>query len=317
MSHTIAISPLASLLSIETTFGALLMGTFASLILYGLATNQTYRYYRCYPADKAGLKVIVGSLWVFDTLHTIFCIHVCHHYFVENYSNPLALLQSVWSLSATIGVGAIITIIANGFYARRIYIMGNKNIFITGITIILPLFQLGLAFDIDWMILAATGISAIHTSLLDYPSFSWIIIWGLASAAVTDVVLTITITYFLHQSRTGFDKTDTLIDKLMAYAVSTGFITSMTGVACLICVAVMPTKLIYMSIHFVLKKRESQSAEFTIPLLTVSEVYSNSLLVWLNSRKSSSTQHTVYQVGSFDFKSTKNSDPTSSTSIVV
>ncbi|TFK31580.1 hypothetical protein BDQ12DRAFT_671761 [Crucibulum laeve] len=199
-------SSLSSILNIETTFGALQTGTFVSIILYGFATNQTYRYFRSYPADGWSLKATpysslnyeIASLWVFDTLHTIFCIHVCHHYLVKNYANPLALLYSIWSLPGTVGVGAVITMIANAYYVRRIYIIGNKNKILTAITRSLNVSsgfpQIYLADDMGTFIQCRNGYCV---------------------SRVTNVFAT-----------KGKDRTDSVIDKLMTYTMSTGLITS-------------------------------------------------------------------------------------------
>ncbi|TFK31579.1 hypothetical protein BDQ12DRAFT_716915 [Crucibulum laeve] len=248
---------IASLFSIETTFGALQMGTFVSIV-----------YFRTYQSDGLSLKLTVGSLWVFDTIHTAFCVHLCHHYLVSNFANPLGLLYSVWSLSGTVGVGAAITLIANAYYVRRIYIIGNKNKILTAVTILLSGLQFGVA-------LAASIISSRIKFLPDFPKYStnpcgvqWIMIWGLSVNTATDIVLAGSLMYLLQKGRTGYQKTDSIIDKLMTYTMSTGLITSITATVCLISVVTMPTQFIYMAIHFVLKK-----------------LYSNSLLVWVNSRK--------------------------------
>ncbi|KAI0808209.1 hypothetical protein C8Q74DRAFT_1363616 [Fomes fomentarius] len=45
--------------SFEETYGAILVGTFVTFILYGLSVHQTYCYARLYPSDTVVLKLIV------------------------------------------------------------------------------------------------------------------------------------------------------------------------------------------------------------------------------------------------------------------
>ncbi|TBU56986.1 hypothetical protein BD310DRAFT_589327 [Dichomitus squalens] len=46
-------------ISIDTSIGAMLIGTFITLILYGVIVHQVYRYSRIYSSDKAGIKFAV------------------------------------------------------------------------------------------------------------------------------------------------------------------------------------------------------------------------------------------------------------------
>ncbi|KAF9007914.1 hypothetical protein BDQ17DRAFT_178215 [Cyathus striatus] len=260
--------------SLKKSLNALFIGAAISAILYGSATQQTYRYFRMYPKDTLGIKVIIGALWIFDTLHTICTIHMCQYYLVVTYFSPLAVTTLVWSISGTIGSGAVLTAIANGVYARRIYIIGNKNIFLTIFTIVLPIVQFGFASAVFVELL-------LNRRFAIYTNFLWIITAAISSAAATDVALSTSIAWFLHVSRTGFERTNTLIDKLMAYTVGTGLLTSMVAVSALIC------DFIYMGIFFVLKK-----------------FYSNALLVWLNSRRPTIDMKAseMYDVGSLSLR---------------
>ncbi|OJT15861.1 hypothetical protein TRAPUB_1513 [Trametes pubescens] len=46
--------------ALDNTFGAVLLGTFVGLILYGLTLHQSYRYLRLYPNDSRALKCLVA-----------------------------------------------------------------------------------------------------------------------------------------------------------------------------------------------------------------------------------------------------------------
>ncbi|KAJ3837418.1 hypothetical protein F5878DRAFT_662106 [Lentinula raphanica] len=87
--------------------------------------------------------------------------------------------------------------------------------------------------------------------------------------AVADVLIAAGLFYFLHRSRTGFKKSDTMISKLIMFTVSTGLLTSICAVASLLSILIWGKTLIYVAFYF-----------------SLGRLYSNSLLATLNARKS-------------------------------
>ncbi|KAG6835281.1 hypothetical protein H0H93_003168 [Arthromyces matolae] len=87
-------------------------------------------------------------------------------------------------------------------------------------------------------------------------------------AVAGDVVIAGALCFFLHRSRTGFKKSNTMITKLILFAVSAGVLTSICCIACLIAILVWPSTLIYVGFYFLLGK-----------------LYTNSLLATLNARQ--------------------------------
>ncbi|TBU46932.1 hypothetical protein BD309DRAFT_856995 [Dichomitus squalens] len=92
--------------SLGNTFGAIMISTFVSLMLYGLTAHQTFRYFRTYRTDIPLFKTLVSEFRksTADTFHSITLMHMCYYYFVINYFNPLALLVSVWYVRSTYSV---------------------------------------------------------------------------------------------------------------------------------------------------------------------------------------------------------------------
>ncbi|KAI5992481.1 hypothetical protein EDD15DRAFT_2197057 [Pisolithus albus] len=54
---------------LSLSWGSMLAGIFASLILYGISILQTFIYYVQYPKDRTSLKLLVVGLLLLDTLH--------------------------------------------------------------------------------------------------------------------------------------------------------------------------------------------------------------------------------------------------------
>ncbi|KAM5544746.1 hypothetical protein V8D89_001644 [Ganoderma adspersum] len=91
----------------DDTYGALLLGTFFSLVLYGLVLHQTYRYIRLHPHDYTYIQVLVALSLILETLHTVSTMHVGYHALVTNYFDPTALTQHVWSLNLFMLAGVL------------------------------------------------------------------------------------------------------------------------------------------------------------------------------------------------------------------
>ncbi|KAM5544745.1 hypothetical protein V8D89_001643 [Ganoderma adspersum] len=108
-------------LTVGGTGGALLLGTFFSLVFYGLILHQTYTYIRWHPQDYMYIQVLVALSLILETLHTAFTVHFIYHGLVTNYSNPIALFKNVWSLNFLTLTGDLSQITAYSFFVRRLY----------------------------------------------------------------------------------------------------------------------------------------------------------------------------------------------------
>ncbi|KAI0788185.1 hypothetical protein C8Q74DRAFT_663480 [Fomes fomentarius] len=266
--------------SLDNTFGAVLIGTIIGAILYGLTSHQTYRYYRLYPTDPRLLKLMVLVLWGLDTFHTVLSLHVCYFYLISNYLNPERLLSGVWSMRLTVITTGAVIALTHIFFARRIFLIGNRNIYLMIVIGLLLLTETGFC-------LAATVETFIAITFEAYTEhFKWIIPCSLGTAVVIDAVTTSTLTYYLHQCRTGFKRTDSLIDILMVYTINTGLLTGLLNLAAMLAATFSPRTLIYYGID-----------------IASSKMYANSLLAVLNARRSLLDRGVEgFETGSFGLK---------------
>ncbi|KAJ7857729.1 hypothetical protein B0H14DRAFT_2751051, partial [Mycena olivaceomarginata] len=97
----------------------------------------------------------------------------------------------------------------------------------------------------------------------------WVTSVGLGSAAAADMLIGISLCYYLSQSRTGVRRTDNLISTLMKYSLTTGFLTGIIACLVVITFGVMPNNFVYVAFFWLLGK-----------------CYVNSVLAALNSRES-------------------------------
>ncbi|OBZ69439.1 hypothetical protein A0H81_10665 [Grifola frondosa] len=271
----------AHLPEINNTLGAVLIGSFISTMIYGLTTHQTYRYFRLYLRDRWMLKGMVIALWVLDTIHTVLTLHLCYFYLVTNYANPEALIHAVWSFKVcplhyfdaqswrvyyTCELLRTLIFVENltfpRFYTHRLYLLGHRAKFLLALFIIFGLARLvvGVVMTTEAFILG---------TFMNFITMTWLICVSLALAFASDSLIAICLCAYLQRSRTGFKRTDSLIDILMLYTINTGLLHGFITLLSLICAAVMRQNLIYFSIF-----------------IMVSKMYTNSLLAVMNSRRS-------------------------------
>ncbi|KAL1949891.1 hypothetical protein VTO73DRAFT_8772 [Trametes versicolor] len=244
----------------DETFGALLIGTYIGLTLFGLTVYQTVRYLRMYATDVQRLKVTVITVFLTDTTHSILCIHLCYYYLVTSQSNRALLDDGVWSIRLITPLTSIIVIVVQAFYARRIYVMGSQ--YKIPLFIVMAL-MLGEAITVMVTIVE----SFIIPTFSHWKSHAWLTALPYAFSLATDVILTSTLILILHKSRTGMRRTDSLLNVLIVYTINTGLLTSTLGIFCVV-FATEPQRFYYIALN-----------------MPVTKSYANSMLAVLNSRR--------------------------------
>ncbi|KAH9902435.1 hypothetical protein C8Q73DRAFT_3977 [Cubamyces lactineus] len=76
---------------------------------------------------RSSLLLISNIDRLFETLHTIAPMHSCYHYLITNYFRPAAVEQGVWSLNVTPTIATAISLLAEGFFVRRVSLIGTKS----------------------------------------------------------------------------------------------------------------------------------------------------------------------------------------------
>ncbi|KAH9847833.1 hypothetical protein C2E23DRAFT_479805 [Lenzites betulinus] len=259
---------LSSLPPIGPNYGALLVGTFLSLILYGVEMHQVYTYFSTYYRDGPLVKCYVAMLVGIDTVNTVFAMHFNHWFLVENYFHPLNLTKPLWSFVIQPLTTAILIFISQLYFARRVCVgIPVDQRYATPLMVglgVMFLVELGFGIAFTWK---GFQVSALGTHVLK--DLSWMQTAGFGTAVLVDVLCTSVLVTSLHRHRTGFRKTDSMIDILIAYAVSTGLLTTVVTIICIILNRIAPGKLLFGAADLILVK-----------------VYVNSVLAALNTRQS-------------------------------
>ncbi|KAH8995517.1 hypothetical protein EDB86DRAFT_1095667 [Lactarius hatsudake] len=245
---------------IRNTYGCTFIGLIISVMLFGITTLQTWIYYWKYGnRDQKALKLFIAVVFLLDALHTSLCVYSIYWYLVLNFGNVEILDVSLWAMNVQVDVNTLIDYMVQLFYARRVYIVGGSVI----IPIIIVIFgtaclTLGLVFTVR---VTTIRLWSRYASLIPVTCI------GLGSAVAADILIAVSMCWFLYHKRTGFARTDSVIMTLMTYSVQSGLLTSVFTCAVLISFAIAPSTMYSYMLFF-----------------PMSKFYANSLLAMLNSR---------------------------------
>ncbi|KAI0665752.1 hypothetical protein C8Q78DRAFT_1083608 [Trametes maxima] len=243
--------------SLDHSFGAILIGTFVGLVLYGLTLHQTYRYTRiCYAADRSWLKALVIAIVCLESLHIVVTVVTSlvkcyikdnrYYHLVSGYSNPGSLGVVHWSTKALAPISGVTILLCQAFYAYRVYILGSLRIYRTLVVSATILMTVILGFTIAAFVMRWEQCRVrplVNSSNPNSTVFelalppSWLTSGIFGTAFLVDVLLTGTLVTVLLRSRTGFSGTDALIDTLIIYSMNTGLLTSILSLISFILVS--------------------------------------------------------------------------------
>ncbi|KAF8240251.1 hypothetical protein L208DRAFT_1449568 [Tricholoma matsutake] len=246
-----------SALVLDNTLGAALVGVVAA----GEFSCVQAWYYFTHQNDSWPLKLLVSAVMAFDTIHQILISHTVYTYVITNYDNPSQLNDLVWSLVVEVLFNGFTAVLVQGFLALRVWRLSNRNPWLTGAVILLILSEFG-------CVIAYATLSLHFTTFAELGKLKYLSIMVNALAAAGDVLIAGILCTLLHRSRTGFQRSDTMINKLILFAVNTGVLTSLCAIASLISITVADKTFLYIAFFFCLGR-----------------LYTNSLLATLNARK--------------------------------
>lgn len=237
------------------------MGWGVSSLLFGMFCIQVWAYYLRYTNDSTSYKILVLSLWVLEAVHQAFVGHIAWYYIVDNAGSLLVLLNPpIWTLSVQILLGALAGLIVKTCFGLRVWKFSRGNYLVTGLILSMALTQFAMAILFT--------VRSFHLRVGQANEIKTLATTALSLGVATDIFTAASLSFFLHRMRTGYKRSDTLINRLIIYSVNTGTLTSVFSAAVLIAYNTMPDNLIFIALYFILSK-----------------LYANSCLATLNMRR--------------------------------
>ncbi|KAL1948174.1 hypothetical protein VTO73DRAFT_12249 [Trametes versicolor] len=260
---------------IQEELACVIIGFALSTTLYGVTLLQGYLYYRTYQRDSLKMKLLICVLLVIDSMTTIFMAHALYTYSVIDFRDPLKLIQVIWSFAAEEGLAVCRQL---SFYKQNLtgcqcFILKlfrntsvdlHKNGILVGLIFFFAFANLGSG-------LAIMADEFINPDVSDLATVRTRVLAGVCSgcSSLCDILIAGGLCYYLQTGRSGLKKTDTLVDKLMVYAVHRGILTTVCQVLHLALTVALPGHVYFLPFAMI-----------------ESKIYINALLATLNVRKS-------------------------------
>ncbi|KAJ6479466.1 hypothetical protein C8R47DRAFT_1136927 [Mycena vitilis] len=254
----------------DTTIGALLVGTLVSYALFGVATTQAYIYYGRFRNDLLKLKLLVAGVWCGECAHTI-CIGMSIYDMVivdsVDSGSPGDPLRLPASLLASTLIGSLVSFVVQAFFALRIYVLTRPSP--SWLWTCIPILCLFLSFARllpPNIVLFAFGIREPVPRFLARWGWLFDTLWAVSAA--NDLITAGTLVVLLWRRRDdGVAGTIAVVDKLIAWTIETGVVTSIASIIMMSVFVSMPFNFIWLAWFVVIPR-----------------LFSNSLFASLNSR---------------------------------
>ncbi|KAL1744663.1 hypothetical protein HDZ31DRAFT_38073 [Schizophyllum fasciatum] len=210
--------------NINTTYGAILLGSLFAALLSGMVTAQAVVYRKLYPKDSMKVKSLVSA--------------------------PFAVARPLRSRPRPSGGHDLVL----GYCPHRMLTLtsvSHKNYFIA-----VPIFVLAA------LRLITTGTMVYYGTFSAFKAHffgKWVFSLGLALSSIVDIAITASLFVLLYKSRNGMPHLNAVIDSLILYAFENGSLTCIATVVSMICWVAMNDNFIFLGLHFAIGKRESNT----------------------------------------------------------
>ncbi|KAN0097293.1 hypothetical protein V8E55_001739 [Tylopilus felleus] len=264
----------ALMASLDNTHGAYLIGVVVAALLHGCTCLQAWHYYTHYPLDWWSIKLLVAAVIFLETCHQALITHALYTYLITHFGDLEALSRLVLSpivgdafpfmtvllTRFTIQIAIYVNYILSPVFLNTarlqayiptfhstspaakvcLFTVSHQSWLATGSTMIVVIAQLVLV-----IFYASKAVGMETFAQLATLKDSSMGINGMSAAG--DLLIAVLLSFLLKSSRTGFQRSDTIINRL---------------------ISAWPRTFIYMVFYF-----------------NIGRLYCNSLLTTLNARK--------------------------------
>ncbi|PPR05746.1 hypothetical protein CVT24_006692 [Panaeolus cyanescens] len=246
------ISPISLKGPAEVAHGWMFIGMGINVLLLGVMITQVYMYYTQYKNDKTWIKIFVAGLFIADIVQTIFIFVFLHRSLITFFGDEENLTKADWLFATDPALTGMIASAVQLFFAWRVYVLTKTWIYA------FIIFALAMAgggkcyvstsdcfLSITQYIVAAiiTAVEVGRTpTFTEFQRFQATVSVWLAAEAVGDVVITtILCTYRIRKHKSGFKRSDLMVDRIIRITVQTGLLTMIVASLDLLFFLIDPT----------------------------------------------------------------------------
>nr|GAT55908.1 predicted protein [Mycena chlorophos] len=241
--------------------GPTLLGICLNWGFMGVLAVQVYFYHVSFPEDRRSVKLLVYGLATLDVLQTCLITADAFHWFAFGFGNMEQLDQTFLNSWDVPFLDAIISLIVQGFYCWRIYMI-RKNAVVPLVIVLISLLQ---CVGGIWTAVRAHQLG--HLSLIVtevVPQTIWLV-----GGAVADVAIAVTLSWaLLYKREVSLPSTKSVISRVIRTTVETNALTAGIAVVALIIFWGIP----------------SHPTLVVPPTVILGKLYSNCLIAVFNNR---------------------------------
>ncbi|KAJ3810466.1 hypothetical protein F5876DRAFT_76732 [Lentinula aff. lateritia] len=277
--------------TVASTLGIWVISFFLATILYGMGVLQAWLYFHWYPQDGWKLKSLVITVLILETVQVTTFFAATYDVIIKHFGDWAAVLAITWLHSTQLLAGYLSAFVVQMYFACTIYlcwwtrchyiVVALMNPIVNGPGLQRWVFTIPIVLSAVVELAMALGQAIEITFLSSFTQIektTWI--YSLLSACTfsCDLLIAFAIYVTLTGKRTAIQeiagvqyfpsRSNTIIRKLIIYAINRGVMTAIAAAINLILFLAMPNTFYYF-----------------IGLLTSSKLYMNSMLAALNSRQ--------------------------------
>jgi len=224
-------------LSISTQIGTVFVGAALAYVMYGINCIQVSWYYRHYPRDKIGTKILVGLIYFLETLQAVLMVPSVWYFLINRGINSTAqqLLHCLpWSFVLPLLPTEISCFLVECFFLMRMWRL-TSNKYVT--TLAAVPFVAGWTFNIIYIVkrLMRVNQTCIPSILVQHIDRWFFVNYSLR--LFSDGVITGTLCYTLWKRRacaSTLTNSLQLLRSLIIWTLSTGLFMWLSTLTCII-----------------------------------------------------------------------------------
>lgn len=240
--------------------GPTLLGFMFEYAFFAILCLLVYDYFSSFPDDKIVSKLVVYSLFAITLTQTVLLTVDAWRMFATGYGNPLELLTVGFIWFSVPVTTSVVSMIVQIFFAYRLYLL-SKSWLLGGFITCVSLTQ-----GITGIVSGSQAHRINNFALLPTQAFVGTITW-LTGSAVCDVIIAVSMIYFLSSRDTGFKETHNIIRRLVLLTIETGSVTAFLAIVTIVLFGVFPGQTYY-----------------TTPSIVMANSYAISAVVIFNNR---------------------------------
>jgi len=241
-------------------YGASVIGGYVSAIIYGSTVLQLFQYFRKFREDRRAIKALVTFAFTLDTIGMGLILFTLFEGTIVHWGDPGVFTngpEADWMtrlLSGHTFEPVLAVPIIQMFWLWRIWSLGCESSELKKAKcfriLVVALLAVMIAGEFAAMLTFAVEVTAFALRPPDL-RLKILTAFALTTMAATDVCLTVAMTFLLHRARTGFRKTDLVINSLIIYVFANGLLTAAITLICLSSFLIRPTEWIWVGLFFV------------------------------------------------------------------